>query len=95
MIRISNDFAIIMNCIWKRLNDRGKLWRHVYKSLLLLEYLVKNGSDQCVREARVHIIEVQTLQQFQHIDEKDHDVGLSGKNFSIAINAETFSCHVI
>merc|ERR1719273_2446705 len=28
--------------IWKRLNDHGKNWRHVYKALVLLEYLTYN-----------------------------------------------------
>lgn len=67
-----------MNVIWKRLNDQGKYWRHVYKALLLLEYLIKNGSEQVVRETKVHLVEIQTLTQFAHIDEKDKDVGVSG-----------------
>ena len=32
--------------VWKRLNDHGKNWRHVYKSLVLLEYLIKTGSEK-------------------------------------------------
>jgi epsin len=32
-----------MNMIWKRLHDSGKNWRHVYKGLMLLEYLLKAG----------------------------------------------------
>lgn len=36
-------FTEIMQMIWKRLNDHGKNWRHVYKSLVLLEYLIKTG----------------------------------------------------
>lgn len=67
-----------MNVIWKRLNDQGKYWRHVYKSLLLLDYLIKNGAPEVVREVKVHLVEIQTLTQFAHIDEKDKDVGVSG-----------------
>lgn len=66
-----------MNVIWRRLNAMGKNWRHVYKALLLLDYLIRNGSDQVVREAKVHLVEIQTLTQFQHIDETDKDVGQS------------------
>jgi len=72
-----SDFPIIMNTIWKRINDPGRLWRHIYKSLLLLDYLLKNGSDQVLRETRVHLIEIQTLTQFQHIDEHDKDQGVN------------------
>lgn len=36
----------VMRMIWKRLNDHGKNWRHVYKSLVLLDYLIKNGNEK-------------------------------------------------
>lgn len=39
-------FTEIMQMIWKRLNDHGKNWRHVYKSLTLLEYIMKTGSEK-------------------------------------------------
>ena len=39
-------FSEIMQMVWKRLNDHGKNWRHVYKSLVLLEYLIKTGSEK-------------------------------------------------
>jgi len=39
-------FSEIMPMIWKRLSDNGKNWRHVYKSLVLLEYLIKTGSEK-------------------------------------------------
>lgn len=34
-------FSEIMSMIWRRLNDHGKNWRHVYKALTLLDYLIK------------------------------------------------------
>jgi len=71
------DYDIIMNVLWKRLADRGKNWRHVYKSLLLLDYLIKNGSDRVINESRRRIIELKTLTQFQYIDEHDRDTGLN------------------
>jgi len=39
-------FTEIMQMVWKRLNDHGKNWRHVYKSLTLLEYIIKTGSEK-------------------------------------------------
>ena len=39
-------FTEIMQMVWKRLNDHGKNWRHVYKALVLLEYLIKTGSEK-------------------------------------------------
>lgn len=66
----------VMGIIWKRLNDHGKNWRHVYKSLVLLNFLVRNGSDWMVRECRDNIIIIQTLRDFQHL-ENGLDCGLN------------------
>lgn len=45
----------------------------------MLDYLIRNGSDEVIRECRDRVIEIQTLTQFQHIDEEDNkDVGLNG-----------------
>uniref|UniRef100_A0A3B4FR36 ENTH domain-containing protein n=1 Tax=Pundamilia nyererei TaxID=303518 RepID=A0A3B4FR36_9CICH len=38
-------FTEVMGMVWKRLNDHGKNWRHVYKALTLLDYLIKTGSE--------------------------------------------------
>ena len=42
-------FSEIMQMVWKRLNDHGKNWRHVYKALVLLEYLIKTGSEKVMK----------------------------------------------
>lgn len=39
-------FTEIMQMVWKRLNDDGKNWRHVYKSLVVLDYIIKTGSEK-------------------------------------------------
>jgi hypothetical protein len=70
-------FPLIMETLWERINDDGKNWRHVYKGLLVLEYLLRSGSPDVIREARVKAIEIQTLKDFQHIDETGKDAGLS------------------
>ncbi|KHJ78532.1 ENTH domain protein [Oesophagostomum dentatum] len=41
-------FTEVMSIIWKRLNDSGKNWRHVYKSLVLLDFLIKCGNDKVI-----------------------------------------------
>lgn len=37
-----------MEMLDKRLNDKGKNWRHVFKSLTLLDYILHAGSENCV-----------------------------------------------
>lgn len=66
----------IMQIIWKRLNDHGKNWRHVYKALVLLEYLIKTGSDKVTQQCRDNLFAIQTLKDFQYFEESK-DQGLS------------------
>jgi epsin len=70
----------VMRMIWKRLNDHGKNWRHVYKSLVLLDYLVKNGNEKVAQQCKEHIVAIQTLKDFQHIEEsKDQGASVRDK----------------
>jgi len=71
------SFLIVMNALITRLSEPGKYWRHVYKSLLVIDYALKNGSPEVVEYCRQHIIEIQTLQRYQHIDEENRDQGLN------------------
>ncbi|KAJ8251403.1 hypothetical protein GJAV_G00220970 [Gymnothorax javanicus] len=68
-------FPEVMGIILKRLNDHGKNWRHVYKALILLEYLIKTGSDRVSKHCRENIVVLQTLRDFQHIDRDGRDQG--------------------
>ena len=62
-------FSEIMQMIWKRLNDHGKNWRHVYKALSLLDYLIKAGSEKVAQQCRDNIFAIQTLKDFQYFEE--------------------------
>ncbi|XP_004676496.1 PREDICTED: ENTH domain-containing protein 1 [Condylura cristata] len=65
----------IMNMLWQRLSDQGKNWRHVYKSLTLMDYLIKNGSKKVIQHCREGFCNLQTLKDFQHVDEAGKDQG--------------------
>uniref|UniRef100_A0AAV2KL49 ENTH domain-containing protein n=1 Tax=Knipowitschia caucasica TaxID=637954 RepID=A0AAV2KL49_KNICA len=69
--------AEVMGMLWKRLNDHGKNWRHVYKALTLMDYLVKTGSDQVAKECKEKIYSVQTLRDFQYLDKDGRDQGIN------------------
>ncbi|CAH1794396.1 unnamed protein product [Owenia fusiformis] len=73
-------FTEIMQMIWKRLNDHGKNWRHVYKSLMLLEYIIKTGSEKVAQQCKENIFAVQTLKDFQYVEEnKDQGINVREK----------------
>ncbi|KAF9431717.1 hypothetical protein BGZ76_011789 [Entomortierella beljakovae] len=69
------DFFEIMEILDKRLNDKGKNWRHVFKALTVLDYLLHVGSENVVKYARENQYIVKTLKEFQFIDEDGKDQG--------------------
>ncbi|KAA0710169.1 Epsin-1 EH domain-binding mitotic phosphoprotein EPS-15-interacting protein 1 [Triplophysa tibetana] len=66
----------ILTMLWKRLND-DKNWRHVYKALTLLEYMLKTGSDRVPQQSleNIHIIKV--LTEFRYADKDGKDQGVN------------------
>ncbi|XP_076248803.1 epsin homolog lqf isoform X2 [Calliopsis andreniformis] len=73
-------FTEIMQILWKRLNDHGKNWRHVYKALVLLEYLIKTGSEKVAQQCKENIFAIQTLKDFQYMEGfKDQGVNVREK----------------
>ncbi|XP_070416775.1 epsin-3 isoform X1 [Equus przewalskii] len=70
-------FAEVMGMLWRRLNDSGKNWRHVYKALTLLDYLLKTGSERVAHQCRENLYTIQTLKDFQYIDRDGKDQGVN------------------
>ncbi|KAK5214148.1 hypothetical protein LTR41_000340 [Exophiala xenobiotica] len=70
-----SDFYEIMDMLDKRLNDKGKNWRHVLKSLKVLDYCLHEGSELVVTWARKNIYIIKTLREFMYTDEDGKDVG--------------------
>ncbi|GJJ70015.1 epsin [Entomortierella parvispora] len=74
-------FNEIMPAIFKRFTDKeNREWRQIYKSLVLLEYLVTHGSERVVDEARGHISTIKVLRSFQYVDDNGKDEGINVRN---------------
>ncbi|KAH7020925.1 uncharacterized protein B0I36DRAFT_252842 [Microdochium trichocladiopsis] len=71
----STEFYDIVDMLDKRLNDKGKNWRHVLKALKVLDYCLHEGSELIVTWARKNIYIIKTLREFMYIDEDGRDVG--------------------
>ncbi|KAJ7070318.1 hypothetical protein B0H15DRAFT_870903 [Mycena belliarum] len=69
------DFVEIMEMLDKRLNDKGKNWRHVFKSLTLLDYLLHQGSENVIIYFKDNLYVIKTLKEFQFVDEDGKDQG--------------------
>ncbi|KAM9780674.1 clathrin interactor 1-like isoform 3-T4 [Syngnathus typhle] len=72
------QFPEVMNMLWTRmLKDNKKNWRRVYKALLLLAYLIRNGSERVVTSVREHIYDLRSLENYRFTDENGKDQGIN------------------
>ncbi|KAM3177137.1 hypothetical protein ACTXT7_005101 [Hymenolepis weldensis] len=87
-------FTETMQMIWRRLNDKSKNWRHVYKALILLDYIIKTGSDKVAVQCRENIHAIETLMEgllvflrdFYYVED-GKDVGNSVREKARSLNA--------
>ncbi|XP_054264901.1 clathrin interactor 1 isoform X2 [Macrosteles quadrilineatus] len=71
-------FPEVMTMLWKRmLQDNRKNWRRTYKALLVLNYLVRNGSERVVTSAREHIYDLRGMENYTFVDEFGKDQGIN------------------
>ncbi|KAI9254596.1 hypothetical protein BDA99DRAFT_518801 [Phascolomyces articulosus] len=74
-------FNEIMPTLYKRFTEKeARQWRQIYKALVLLEYLVKNGSERVIDDARAHLSMIKIMRNFHYIDEKGKDQGINIRN---------------
>ncbi|KAI4216557.1 MAG: hypothetical protein LQ351_001046 [Letrouitia transgressa] len=72
-----------MPMIYKRFTEKAaEEWRQIYKGLQLLEFLIKNGSERVVDDARSHLSLLKMLRQFHFIDQNGKDQGINVRNRS-------------
>ncbi|ULT92188.1 hypothetical protein L3Y34_009730 [Caenorhabditis briggsae] len=75
----------IMAIIWQRLNDSNKNWRHVDKSLTLLEYLIRRGHSQVIEMSRQNLYMIETLKDFEYEENRqDRGFDIRQKALNIA-----------
>jgi len=68
----------VMGMLWKQmLHDNKSSWRRTYKSLILLDYLVRNGSERVVTSSREHIYDLRSLENYTFTDESGKDMGIN------------------
>ncbi|CAL8084854.1 unnamed protein product [Calicophoron daubneyi] len=59
----------IMTILWKRVTDKPKNWRHIYKSLAVLEYLLKTENPLITEECKSMRHQIEFLLNFAYYDE--------------------------
>lgn len=79
-------YTEVMSALWKRVFQEKENWRSIYKALIVLTYLLKNGSDKVVQSCRDHIFDLKGLETFSFLDEKGKDQGInSTPNYSLSL----------
>lgn len=76
----SDKYKEIMGVLARRLQDKEDKWRHVYKSLLLLDFMLKHGPQKVVVELRSNVSVIQALERFQYKTPKGKDEGINVRN---------------
>ena len=73
-----------MNHIWNRLELPASEWRKIYKSLHLLDTILKAGDPECVGEIKANSFKLKVLENFSFYEQgSDRGTGISDKAESI------------
>ncbi|KAJ0964717.1 hypothetical protein J5N97_025855 [Dioscorea zingiberensis] len=71
------ECQMIMNVLWNRLTDADPNWRHVYKALSVIEYLVANGSERALDDILEHSFQISSFSGFEYVEPNGKDVGIN------------------
>jgi len=80
--RATNDFQEypqLFAMLWKRLNDVEHVM-HVYKALILVEYLLRNGAERFINDAKRRSRDIAQLTKYKHYDENNRDDAVEARN---------------
>eukprot|EP00730_Choanoeca_flexa_P017726 TRINITY_DN8569_c0_g2_i1.p1 TRINITY_DN8569_c0_g2~~TRINITY_DN8569_c0_g2_i1.p1 ORF type:complete len:423 (+),score=47.01 TRINITY_DN8569_c0_g2_i1:61-1329(+) len=75
----------IMRIIWKRLDHGGRLWRHPFKCLILLEAMLQRQNLIIAQALRGNLYAIQSLLDFKYVDKDGVDVGINVREKARAV----------
>ena len=52
---------------------------HTHQSLIVLEYLIKSGSERVAQQCKENLFSIQTLKDFQYVDKDGKDQGANSE----------------
>lgn len=76
-----DDGEAIMRHVWRTISSDPKEWRRIYKTLTLLEHLLKFGSSRCVQQAKDELFQLRLLTSFSYSDRgEERGTGIRDKS---------------
>lgn len=80
----ATSFYEVMEMLEKRLQERGKNWRHVSKSLEVSEYYLDHGLRSCVAWLRKNVDALRAI-KFEPFYEESTNVNVWGKSYTRSV----------
>ncbi|XP_020598952.1 clathrin interactor EPSIN 1 [Phalaenopsis equestris] len=71
------ECQMIMNVLWTRVGDKTANWRHIYKALSVIEYLIANGSERAIDNILEQSHQISSLSDFEFVEPNGKDVGIN------------------
>ena len=81
------EMYLIMKTLWLRLEEREEKWRHCYKALNVIEYLVAHGHESCLKELKQNVRSIEYLDTFRFKDSSGRDQGINVRQKSATLAA--------
>ena len=69
-----DEYGPLFKMVWKRLNDSEHVM-HVQKALILTDYLLRNGAERFINDAKRRSRDISALQKYKQYDANNRDVG--------------------
>lgn len=63
-----DKYKIINGVIWQILESDGRSWKQIFKTLTLIEFLIKNGSERFIEECRDKMYKIRSFQDFNYYE---------------------------
>ena len=80
---LSHDYPKLLAMVWKRVTDVQHVM-HVQKALILIEYLLRNGSQRFVEDCKARSRDIAKLTRYKHYDSNNQDDAKDGTSRILA-----------
>ena len=57
-------FGIMTTIIWGNLETDGKTWKQIFKTLTLIDFLIKNGNERIIENCRDKLYKIRSFQDY-------------------------------
>ncbi|OAF66714.1 Adenylate cyclase-inhibiting G alpha protein [Intoshia linei] len=82
---VADNVLDIINALMWRIGEDQTRWRRIYKTLILTEYLIGNGSDTFIKQIREKISSFEYLKGYRQLDIHKKDQGINVRTKAVKL----------